>query len=76
MRKNTRKAAFVNSAADYRINEGDYRATINAKDFPEKEEFRVYRVFGDVTKPGLLKAAICNLLIERGVQRRKIVISL
>lgn len=75
-RKNARKTAFVGSASDYDIVDGDFRVTINAKDFPEKDVFRVYRVYGDITKPDRLQAAIGNLLVERGVQSRKIEVSL
>lgn len=75
-----RKAAFVNSAADYKISDGDdFKVTINAKDFPDAGEhgqFRVYKVYGDITKPERLRKAIENLLIERGIERREIQINL
>lgn len=76
-RKNARKGAFISSAADYRIADGDdFRATISAKDFPERGEFRVYRVYGDINRPERLKAAICNLLAERGIDKRRVLLSL
>lgn len=71
------KTGFSDSAADYKISDGDdFRVTINAKDFPKAGEFRVYRVWGDITKPKRLEAAIRNLLIERGVGERTIKVSL
>lgn len=72
-----RKAAFVDSAADYKISDGDdFRVTINAKDFPARQVFRVYRVFGDITQPERLHRAINNLLTERGVGNRRIKVSI
>jgi hypothetical protein len=71
---------FPDAAADYRISDGeDFTVTVNAKDFPKAGpdgEFRVYRVYGDVTKPRRLEAALGNLLASRGVQRRAIRVSL
>lgn len=69
--------AFPDAAADYQVADGeDFRVRINAKDFPARGEFRVYRVWGDVTKPARLKAAIGNLLAERGVAERRVRVSL
>ena len=77
MPRTARKAAFVESAADYKISDGnDFRVTINAKDFPERRVFRVYRVYGDITQPNRLHQAINNLLTERGVGNRRIEVSL
>lgn len=74
------RQGFSAGTADYNISDGDdFRVQIRAKDFPDagpNGEFRVYRVDGDITKPARLKAAICNLLISRGVDRRRIVINL
>lgn len=74
------KVGFPDAAADYKISDGDdFRVTIRAKDFPnsgENGQFRVYAVYGDITKPARLQKAIENLLIERGIQRREIVINL
>lgn len=79
-RKNARAGAFVESAADYHIGDGeDFRVTINAKDFPARGPhgvFRVYRVFGDITQPERLHSAIGNLLAERGIERRRIEVSI
>lgn len=72
-----RKAEFVESVADYKISDGDdFRVTINAKDFPARGVFRVYRVYGDITQPRRLHQAINNLLTERGVGNRRIQVSL
>lgn len=78
-RKNKRRAAFIESAANYKIKDGDYVADINAKDFPDRGPhgvFRVYRVYGDITRTDRLKAAIGNLLTERGIDRRRIEITI
>ena len=77
MRKNARTTPFVAGTADYRISDGDdFTVTISAKDFPERNEFRVYNVYGDVTKPDRLQAAIGNLLTERGVDSRTIKVAI
>lgn len=77
MARAQRKAAFVESAADYKISDGDdFRVTINAKDFPQQGHFRVYRVYGDITQPERLHRAINNLLTERGVGNRRITVAL
>lgn len=62
--------------SNVRISDGDFIAAIDAKDFPACGEFRVYRVMGDVTRPHRLKAAISNMLAERGIGERKVVVAL
>lgn len=75
----TVRTGFGNGTATYKINDGDdFKVDIRAKDFPNagpNGEFRVYTVWGDVTKPERLQRAVENLLIERGVERRRIIIN-
>lgn len=71
---------FSDSTQIYRIDDGpDFRAEIRAKDFPSRGPngtFRVYAVYGDVTKPDRLTSAIGRLLVSRGITRRRIEVSL
>ncbi len=72
MPKNLQANAF------HQITHGDYRAEIRAKDFPnagDAGEFRVYAVHGDITRQDDLKAAVCNLLSDHGIGRRRIIIN-
>lgn len=66
----------LNTLRNHRIEDEDFVATISAKDFPERGEFRVYRVCGDVTRPNHLKAAIRNLLAGHGIGERRVQIAL
>lgn len=73
-RKNARADKFVNSAADYQIEDDvGNRWTINAKDFPAAGEFRVYKVYGNVNNMPGLKRAVERLLEERDVQKRTVI---
>ena len=75
-----RKTTFPQAVTEYRVSDGaGYIATVRAKDFPDAGdhgEFRVYTVFGDVTKPQALETALHNLMTDHGVERRKIIINL
>lgn len=72
------KEGFSAGTSDYKVQADDYIATIRAKDFPnagEHGEFRVYAIYGDITRPDDLQTAIGNLLTERGIQKRTIIIN-
>lgn len=76
-RKNARKTAFPQCVSEFRVDDGaGFVARVRAKDFPERGIFRVYRVEGDVTKPEALETALHNLMIEHGVEKRRIEITL
>jgi hypothetical protein len=75
-RKNARKTALPTSTTDYKVRFSGKTWTLSAKDFPDKEVFRVYAVYGDVTDMEGLTAAIEALFMENGIQRRRIELSL
>lgn len=64
-------------ATDYQVSDGDgFTCVITAKDQPERERFMVTKIYGDVTRPDALKAAILRLLGEHGAGPRTIWIML
>lgn len=76
-RKNARATAFPQCVANFRIDDrAGYVADIRAKDFPKRGVFRVYRIEGDVTKPEALQTALQNLMMDHGVEKRRIEIIL
>jgi hypothetical protein len=79
-RANARKTALPDCVSTFECRDGDdFKVDIRAKDFPnagENGEFRVYNVYGDVTKPQRLMKAIGNMLADAGIQNRRVVVNL
>ena len=68
------KRPFPAGLHDYAIRHGDYSATIRASDNGTK--FKVYAVYGDITRLDDLKAAIISLLASRNAGERQITVTL
>lgn len=72
IRKNVRKTALPSSVTDYTIRRDGGVWHISAKDYPERQIFRVYRVEGDINRLSVLADGIFAMLTEAGIEQRRV----